>query len=91
MVGSTLLLLFYTSFASSFVFVAVDSLGLFCSLKSRLTRYLINNFIPNIPAMGTAQGMMVPSMRKAVKFEVVGCVDVEDDVSNDVTNNKLHH
>ena len=83
-------MLSYTSFAPSFVFAAVDSLGLFCSLKSRL-RYLINKFIPNIPAMGTAQGMMVPSMRKAVKFEIVGCVDVEDDVSNDVTNNKLHH
>ena len=88
--GSTLLLLSYTSFASSFVFVAVDSLGLFCSLKSRL-KYFINSFIPNIPAMGTAQGMMVPRRRKAVEFEVVGCVDVEDDVSNDVTNNKLHH
>ena len=90
MVGSIFLLISYTLFAPSFVFVVVNLVLLFCSLSSSSPGYLNNCFIPIISTMGTAIGMMVLRMRKAVEFDVL-VVDAVDDLLNDVTNNKLHH
>ena len=85
MVGSIFLLISYTLFAPSFVFVVVNLVLLFCSLSSSSPGYLINCFIPIIPTMGTAIGMMV------LPYNGSKVVDAVDDVLNDVTNNKLHH